>query len=304
MRTPELTKSIQVILFLLFASIVSHSALAQIPVEDEGGNSGETRAGIYAKPLNDSTAVRAIASPNARVIDRIPSNTVLVTVSSEGEFEEVRPQAGSDLFWEAGYIGSDQLEIGIDLPWRTSGSIFGSLAAVSPGESVLSVNDVPAVSNPFGQPGTSGMFSLGLTVGGGYFVPVGETGFKVRLDGEYSFIQGNDQAQNVDSTSSYMIRVGAGGSMVYRMTPMVDVSVGAVAGGGQSATNCLWSTDRQLQVLPGMGPPSCLLVSGAGATALVELVSGGDSKAAIGLARKSAIGVMTSRTTQPPPLRS
>lgn len=232
MRTPELTKSIQVILFLLFASIVSHSALAQIPVEDEGGDSGETRAGIYAKPLNDSTAVRAIASPNARVIDRIPSNTVLVTVSSEGEFEEVRPQAGSDLSWEAGYIGSDQLEIGIDLPWRTSGSIFGSLAAVSPGESVLSVNDVPAVSNPFGQPGTSGMFSLGLTVGGGYFVPVGETGFKVRLDGEYSFIQGNDQAQNVDSTSSYMIRVGAGGSMVHRMTPMVDVSVGAVAGGG------------------------------------------------------------------------
>lgn len=232
MRPPKLTKHIQVILLLLLASIVSHSALAQIPVEDEGGESGETRAGIYAKPQSDSTAVRAVASSDARVIDRIPSNTVLVTVSSEGEFEEVRPLAGSDITWETGYILGDQLEVGIDLPWRASGGIFGSLAAVTSEESVLSVNDVPAVSNPFGQPGTGRMLSLGITLGGGYFIPVGETGFKVRLDGEYSFIQGNDQAQNVDSTNFSMIRVGAGGSMVYRMTPKVDVSIGAVAGGG------------------------------------------------------------------------
>ena len=223
------TQRLQSILLFLALSI-SQSALAQIPVEE--GEEGAIGADVYAKPLSDSTVVRVEASSDARAIDRIPSNTVLITVRSVGEFEEVKPLAGSDISWETGYIRGDQLEVGVDLPWRTSGSVFGSLAAVSPGEAVLSVNDVPAVSNPFGQPGTSRMFSLGLTIGGGYFIPVGDTGFKVRLDGEYSFMQGNDQAQNVDSTSSYMIRVGTGGSMVYRMTPTVDVSVGAVVGGG------------------------------------------------------------------------
>jgi hypothetical protein len=232
MRTKKLKKSVQILLPLLLVLMVPQSALAQLPVGGEEEESGETRAGIYAKPMSDSTAVRTGASPDARVIDRIPMNTILVTVSSEGKFEKVEPLAGSDISWESGYIRGDQLDVGIDLPWRTSGSVFGSLAAVSPGESVLSVNDVPAVSNPFGQPGTSSMFSLGLSIGGGYFIPVGDTGFKVRLDGEYSFMQGNDQAQNVDSTNFSMIRVGTGGSMVYRMTPTVDVSVGAVVGGG------------------------------------------------------------------------
>jgi hypothetical protein len=232
MRPPKLKKHIQVMLLLLLASIVSHSALAQIPVGDKEGESGETRAGIYAKPLSDSAAVRAVASSDARVIDRIPANTVLVTVSSEGEFEEIKPLAGSDIPWETGYVLSDQLEVGIDLPWRTGGGIFGSLAAVTSGESVLAVNGSPVVSNPLGEPGSGSMLSLGITLSGGYFIPVGENGFKVRLDGEYSLIQGNDQAQNVDSTNFSMIRVGVGGSMVYRMTSLVDVSIGAVAGGG------------------------------------------------------------------------
>lgn len=228
MKSQKLKKSVQAILLLLLSVSVIQPASAQLPVSDEG----ETTGVIYAKPIKKSTVVRAGASSDARVIDQISSNTILVSVSSEGQFEKVEPVAGSDLSWEEGYIHSDQIDVGIDLPWRATYGVFGSLASITSRESVLMVNDVPVVPNPFGQPGTGGMLSLGLTLGGGYFIPVEDTGFKVRLDGQYSIMQGNDQAQNVDSTNFSMIRVGVGGSVIHRITSKLDLSVGAVAGGG------------------------------------------------------------------------
>lgn len=218
-------------LLVLLAVTWACPALGQIPVEGDKGGGGSS-ADIYVKPSGESAVVRATSSPDGRVVDQIESNTVLVTVSTEGEFEKVKPLAGSDFSWETGFVRSSQLEIDISLPWRASVSAFGSLAAVTAGESVLSISDAPTVQNPLGRPGTDRMFGLGITIRGGYFIPVGQTGFKVRLDGEYSFIPSESQAQSVDSTTTFMVRAGAGGNVVHRVTPMVDLSLGAIAGGG------------------------------------------------------------------------
>jgi hypothetical protein len=232
-------------LLVLLAVTGACPALGQIPVEgDEGG--GGPNADIYVKPSGESAVVRAAPSPDGRVIDRIESNTVLITVSTEGEFEKVEPLAGSGLSWNSGYARSDQLEIDIDLPWRASVSAFGSVAAVTAGESVLSVGRGSAVQNPLGSPGTGEMFGVGLTVRGGYFIPVGKTGFKVRLDGEYLFVPGETQARSVDSTDTFMIRAGVGGNVVHRVTPMIDLSLGAIVGGGPVRNNLTLVSGRTI----------------------------------------------------------